>query len=143
MGFKHFNTKGAVQKEPQYCEVFVSCLDASNISRWTMGKKEVKRHYTHCKKSARSGKQKRCEIFLLCCVFVQPIFDQFSNYVETRQLVFTSKMFEKHLCKSDILSKDASHLSLNGTLVENGLRKFCMLKIVLLLKVSIIVRSDY
>ena len=56
MGFKHFNTKGAVQKEPQYCEVFVSCLDASNISRWTMGKKEVKRHYTHCRKSARSGK---------------------------------------------------------------------------------------
>ena len=27
----------------------------------------------------------------------QPIFDQFSAYVESRQLVFTSKMFEKHL----------------------------------------------
>ena len=38
-----------------------------------------------------------------------PIFDQCSTYVETRWLVFTSKMFEKHLWKSDILSKDAGH----------------------------------
>ena len=29
------------------------------------------------------------------------------TYVETRYLVFTSKMFEKHLWKSDILRKDA------------------------------------
>ena len=36
----------------------------------------------------------------------QPIFDQCPTYVETRQLVFTSKMFEKHLWKSNILSKD-------------------------------------
>ena len=54
----------------------------------------------------------------------------------------TSKMFEKHLWKTDILSKDASHcpvsllkmslshsknklpgLSISGTLVENGLNK--------------------
>ena len=34
-------------------------------------------------------------------------FDQCSTYAETRQLVFTSKMFEKHLRQSDILSKDA------------------------------------
>ena len=31
------------------------------------------------------------------------IFDQCSTYVETRLLVFTSKMFEKHLWKSDTL----------------------------------------
>ena len=36
----------------------------------------------------------------------QPIFDQCPTYVETRQLVSTSKMFEKHLWKSNILSKD-------------------------------------
>ena len=36
----------------------------------------------------------------------QHIFDQCPTYVETRQLVFTSKMFEKHLWKSNILSKD-------------------------------------
>ena len=32
-------------------------------------------------------------------------------------MVFTSKIFEKHLWKSDILSKDG--LSVSGTLVEN------------------------
>ena len=30
-------------------------------------------------------------------------------------------MLEKHLWKSDILSKDAGLLSINGTLIENGL----------------------
>ena len=40
---------------------------------------------------------------------LKPIFDQCPTYLETRQLVFTSKMFEKHLWKSDILSKDAGH----------------------------------
>ena len=35
------------------------------------------------------------------------IFDQCPTYTETRQLVFTSKMLEKRLWKSDILSKDA------------------------------------
>ena len=38
---------------------------------------------------------------------VKPIFDQCSTYVETRFVVFTSKMFEKHLWKSDILSIEA------------------------------------
>ena len=77
--------------------------------------------------------------------FINP----FSTYVETRSLAFTSKMFEKHLWKSDILSKDAGQrpaslyinvtlpqlffkhfvgkkqlpgFSISGTLVENGLR---------------------
>ena len=40
-------------------------------------------------------------------------------------MVFTSKMFEKHLWKSDILSKDAGRwppgFCISGTLVENGL----------------------
>ena len=40
---------------------------------------------------------------------LQPIFDQCSTDVETRQSTFTSKMFEKHLWKSEILSKDAGH----------------------------------
>ena len=31
------------------------------------------------------------------------------HYVETRYLVYISKMFEKHKWKSDILSKDAGH----------------------------------
>ena len=31
------------------------------------------------------------------------IFDQYSIYGQTKELVFTSKMFEKHLWKSDIL----------------------------------------
>ena len=35
--------------------------------------------------------------------------DILSKYAGHRQLVFTSKMFEKHLWKSDILSKDAGH----------------------------------
>ena len=35
------------------------------------------------------------------------LFDQCSIYGKTRYLVFTSKMFEKHLWQSDILSKDA------------------------------------
>ena len=58
--------------------------------------------------------------------------------METRQLVFTSKMFETHLWKSDILSKDVTlpqafskhfanknqipGLYVSGTLVENGLK---------------------
>ena len=42
-------------------------------------------------------------------VVILPIFDQCSFYVETRLFVFTSKMFEKHMSKSDILSKDAGH----------------------------------
>ena len=33
--------------------------------------------------------------------------DILSKYAGHRQLVFTSKMFEKHLWKSDILGKDA------------------------------------
>ena len=37
--------------------------------------------------------------------FFKPIFDQCSTYGKTRYLVFTRKMFEKHLWKSDILSK--------------------------------------
>ena len=43
-------------------------------------------------------------------------------------MVFASKMFEKHLWKSDILSKDSASknqlpdLSVNGTLVENELK---------------------
>ena len=37
----------------------------------------------------------------------QPIFDQCPTSAETRQLVFTSKMFKKHLWKSDTVSKDA------------------------------------
>ena len=41
-----------------------------------------------------------------------PIFDQCSTYVETRYLVFTSKMFEKHQRKSDILGRDARPASL-------------------------------
>ena len=34
---------------------------------------------------------------------------QHGLYVETRLLDFTSKMFEKHLRKSGILSKDTGH----------------------------------
>ena len=34
---------------------------------------------------------------------------QHGLYVETRLLVFTSKVLEKHLRKSGILSKDAGH----------------------------------
>ena len=34
---------------------------------------------------------------------------QHGLYVETRLLVFTSKMLEKHLRKSGILRKDAGH----------------------------------
>ena len=45
--------------------------------------------------------------FVLTCI----IFDQCSTYVETRQLVITSKMFEKHQLKSDILVKDTGHSS--------------------------------
>ena len=37
----------------------------------------------------------------------QTIFDQCSTYIETRWLVFTNKIFEKHLWKSHIASKDA------------------------------------
>ena len=37
----------------------------------------------------------------------QPIFDKCSTYVETRELVFISKMFQKHMWNSNILSKDA------------------------------------
>ena len=43
--------------------------------------------------------------------------DILSKYAGHRQLVFTSKMFEKHLWKSDIFSKDAGL----ETLVENEL----------------------
>ena len=39
------------------------------------------------------------------------ISSQCSHYGETRQLVFTSKMCEKQLCKSNILSEDAGHSS--------------------------------
>ena len=72
------------------------------------------------------------------------------TYVKTRWLVFATKMFEKHLWKSDILCKDAGPtciftknvtlpqvffkhfdsknqlpgLSIIGTLVENGLNNF-------------------
>ena len=41
--------------------------------------------------------------------FDEPIFDQCSTYVKTWELVFISKMFEKQLWKSDILSKDGGH----------------------------------
>ena len=41
-------------------------------------------------------------------------------------MIFAGKMFEKHLCESDILSKDAGleyhrPASICGTLVKNGL----------------------
>ena len=39
----------------------------------------------------------------------KPIFDECFIYEQTRWLVFTSKMFEKHLWTSDILRKDAGH----------------------------------
>ena len=39
--------------------------------------------------------------------FLMSIFDQYSIYVETRYLVFSSKMFEKRLFTSDILNKYA------------------------------------
>ena len=43
------------------------------------------------------------------------IFNQCSIYWQTRWLAFTSKMFETHLWKSDILSKGAGHrLSVGG-----------------------------
>ena len=47
------------------------------------------------------------KITKIIIIDVSSIFDQCSAYVETRQLVFTSKIFEKHLWKSDFLSKDA------------------------------------
>ena len=47
--------------------------------------------------------------------FLKPIFDQFSTYGETRYLVFPSKMFEKQMWKSDILSKDAGNILLVKT----------------------------
>ena len=40
------------------------------------------------------------------------MFGQYSTYAEARQMVFTSKMFQKHLWKSEILSKDDLHLDL-------------------------------
>ena len=43
-------------------------------------------------------------IFLVVWKIYIPIFDQCSTYGYTKQLVFTSNMFEKHLWKSDILS---------------------------------------
>ena len=36
------------------------------------------------------------------------------HYVETRYLVFISKMLEKHLWKSDILTKDAAIVGKGG-----------------------------
>ena len=36
------------------------------------------------------------------------------HYVETRYLVYISKMFEKHKWKSDILSKDAAIVGKGG-----------------------------
>ena len=45
-----------------------------------------------------------------------PIFDRCSTYVETRQLVFTSKMFEKHPKKSYILSEDAGRFIRKGNI---------------------------
>ena len=42
--------------------------------------------------------------------FAETIFDQCPTYVETRQLVITSKMFEKHQWKGDIVSKDESDI---------------------------------
>ena len=42
--------------------------------------------------------------FISCHI---PIFNQCSTYVETRELIFTSKRFGKHLWKSGILYKDA------------------------------------
>ena len=72
----------------------------------------------------------------------RPIFNQCSIYVETRQLVFTSKTFEKQPWKSDILSTSnvtltqvffkhfASKNQLTGlfvsiNLVEDGLTSKC------------------
>ena len=61
---------------------------------------------------------------------LQPLFDQYSTNVETRLLVFISKISEKHLWKSDIFSKGAGRknqlpgLSVNGTLVGNGLMNY-------------------
>ena len=73
----------------------------------------------------------KCSVKKYGSVICQSIFNQCSAYVETRQLDFSSKMFEKHLWKSDILSKDAGvfqnfasknqlpGLSVRATLVEN------------------------
>ena len=66
----------------------------------------------------------------------QPIFDQCPTYVETRQLVFTSKMFEKHLWKSNILSKDAGHRP--ASLLKMSLFHRCFSNI-LLVKTSYLV----
>ena len=56
-----------------------------------------------------------------------PIFDQCSTYVETRYLVFTSKMFEKHQRKSDILGRDARP----GSLLKVSLLQGCFSGILL------------
>ena len=53
------------------------------------------------------------------------------SHLRINQVVeFTSKMFEKHPWKNDILSKDAGHrlavFYISGTLVGNGLRKIVL-----------------
>ena len=56
------------------------------------------------------------------------IFGQCSAYVQTKQLVFTSKMFEKHKWKSDILCKDEVddlHLYLKCHFYTGVFQTFC------------------
>ena len=60
----------------------------------------------------------------------QPISSQCYTYGKTRSMVFTSKMCEKHLRKSDILIKDAGQqpaFSIIRTLVGNRLITMCFM----------------
>ena len=60
----------------------------------------------------------------------QPISSQCYTYGKTRSMVFTSKMCEKHLRKSDILIRDAGQLpgsSIIRTLFGNGLITMCFM----------------
>ena len=73
----------------------------------------------------------------MCTRAILTIFDQCSNYAKRIELVFTNKMFEKHLWMSDILKITPIHryfffaskkqlpgLSINGTLVKSQLTIF-------------------
>ena len=70
---------------------------------------------------------KNCKQICWNCGFVyiyQPIFDQCPTYVETRQLVLTSKIFEKHLWKSG-MEVDDLHLYLKCHFSTGVFQTFC------------------
>ena len=61
-----------------------------------------------------------------------PIFNQYCIYMETRQLVFTSKIFEKQLWKSEILTTDVGQRP--ASLLKMSLFHRCFSNILLVKK---------